>query len=172
MEHPWPRLSSLPRRRRPARSLLLAFRRRSASADPFSEPEAVAESIFVNELRCLGKSCYSSCVQKAPSVFSFAEAPFGAARASEEPPAPAAAYAASLAVGQCPRECIFYVTPLQRERLSAVLENVRDGLSSPGDADFALFQLLAKAQFENGRYRDPKERKRTPKSTSEHVDWF
>lgn len=118
-------------------------------------------------------ACYSSCVAKAPSVFSFPEdSPFGAARATGDPSA-APPYKVSLAVGQCPRECIAYVTPLQLERLAAELDRVRDGSASAVEADFALFSLLAKANFENGRWQDPAlKTKRTPRSTSKYVDWF
>jgi ferredoxin len=116
--------------------------------DPFASPEAPASAVFVNELRCVGRRCSSSCVAKAPRVFAFAD-DTGAARAvaqgtGTEPPrsrslpfsAPArhtgpshahthaggeGEYAMRLAVGQCPTECIHYVTPRQCAILDALL---------------------------------------------------
>jgi hypothetical protein len=48
--------------------------------DPFASPEAPASAVFVNELRCVGRRCASSCVAKAPRAFAFAD-DTGAARA-------------------------------------------------------------------------------------------
>ena len=49
-------------------------------ADPFRQPEAPANDVFVNELACVGRGCSSCCVGKAPAVFAWAE-DTGAARA-------------------------------------------------------------------------------------------
>lgn len=114
-------------------------------------------------------------MKKAPGAFSFpADSPFGAARATGDPSAAASAYQISLAVGQCPRECIHFVTPLQRDRLAAELARAASGEASAEEADLALYQLLAKARFENGRWQDPAERRRgrAPKRTGNYVDWF
>jgi hypothetical protein len=163
--------------------------RRSDDTDPFSEPEALATDVFVNELRCVGRRCSSSCVAAAPAVFAWAP-DTGAARAIAQD---GAAYALRVAVGQCPTECIHFVTPRQRAVLEAQLlscvlpaccrrgdalpltprrrgaRSAREGTAAPDDVGVALFELLARAAYENGRERGPR---RTPKATSEYVDWF
>lgn len=94
---------------------------RALGVDPFAEPEAPATAVFVNELRCQGRSCTSCCVDKAPEVFQFAE-DTGAARAQPYwSLSGGKEYVMRVAVGQCPTECIHWVTPLQREILDAEL---------------------------------------------------
>ena len=105
-------------------------------ADPFATPEAEATLLFVNELRCIGRGahallrvscqgsdayagCSSSCVDAAPLMFSFA-ADTGAARVLAQ--GDASDYELRVAVGQCPTECIHYVTLLQLMRLTPLLQ--------------------------------------------------
>lgn len=91
------------------------------SDDPFAEPEGPATSVFVNELRCQGRGCTSCCVEKAPAVFQFAD-DTGAARASSAfVLSDKNEYAMRVAVGQCPTECIAWVTPRQQAVLDAEL---------------------------------------------------
>ncbi|XP_020582272.1 uncharacterized protein LOC110025919 isoform X1 [Phalaenopsis equestris] len=76
-------------------------------------------------------------------------------------------YQVQLAVGQCPRRCIHYVTPSQRAILQDVLQRV---LNSPWDVGEAAFleSLISKAIFENRRYQNLK---RKPTIETEYVDW-
>ncbi|OIT07541.1 hypothetical protein A4A49_34791 [Nicotiana attenuata] len=78
-------------------------------------------------------------------------------------------YQVQLAVGQCPRSCIHYVTPSQRIILEELLGSI---MSTPYDtsaeADL-LYSLIVKARFENNRYQKPKKQ---PKASTKHVDWF
>ncbi|GMY21549.1 Chaperone protein DnaJ [Fagus crenata] len=78
-------------------------------------------------------------------------------------------YQVQLAVGQCPRSCIYYVTPSQRIILEELLESI---LSTPYDSSAEaelLYSLIVKAKFENNRYQKPKKQ---PKTSTKHVDWF
>ncbi|KAH7299200.1 hypothetical protein KP509_25G077100 [Ceratopteris richardii] len=135
------------------------------SFDPFDSPECEAQDVFVYELECIGQGCPYSCVERAPAVFKFA-ADTGRARASAQ--APPDDYQVQLAVGQCPRNCIYYVTPLQREALERVLERALEGTFYSNEVIF-IESLLARAKFENGRYAPPK---REAKTSTEWVDWY
>ncbi|XP_020394572.1 dnaJ domain containing protein isoform X2 [Zea mays] len=88
------------------------------NVDPFDEPECEARDIFVNELLCIGTGCPYSCVKRAPHVFSFSD-DTGTARAISQ--GNGEDDLVQLAVGQCPRKCIYYVTPCQRTILEDVL---------------------------------------------------
>ncbi|CAM6081788.1 unnamed protein product [Calypogeia fissa] len=142
------------------------------SLDPFEEPECVAEDVFVNELACIGRGCPYSCVERAPDVFQFA-AETGWARAYNQDSATWMAgkggYHVQLAVGQCPRNCIHYVTPEQRFRLEEILKSVLEGTVYSGEAAI-MTGLIAKANFENGRYNPSPKRK--VKKSEQWVDWY
>ncbi|KAL6610175.1 hypothetical protein ACP70R_040144 [Stipagrostis hirtigluma subsp. patula] len=135
------------------------------NVDPFDEPECEARDIFVNELLCIGTGCPYSCVKRAPHAFAFAD-DTGTARAISQ--GNGDDYLIHLAVGQCPRKCIYYVTPCQRTILEEVLASV---LMTPYDLAEAavLDSLTSKAMFENNRYRKPK---REAKASSDYVDWM
>ncbi|WVZ98432.1 hypothetical protein U9M48_043877 [Paspalum notatum var. saurae] len=135
------------------------------NVDPFDEPECEACDIFVNELLCIGTGCPYSCVKRAPHVFSFSD-DSGTARAISQ--GKGEDDLVQLAVGQCPRKCIHYVTPCQRTILEDVLASV---LMAPFDLAEAavLDSLLSKAKFENNRYTKPK---RGAKASSDYVDWM
>ncbi|KAF6995748.1 hypothetical protein CFC21_012197 [Triticum aestivum] len=135
------------------------------NVDPFDEPECEARDIFVNELLCIGTGCPYSCVKRAPHAFAFAD-DIGTARAISQ--GNGDDYPVQLAVGQCPRKCIYYVTPCQRTILEEVLASI---LMTPWDLSEAavLDSLTSKAMFENNRYRKPK---REAKSSSDYVDWM
>ncbi|XP_058077680.1 uncharacterized protein LOC131226041 isoform X2 [Magnolia sinica] len=77
-------------------------------------------------------------------------------------------YQVQLAVGQCPRSCIHYVTPSQRVILEELLDSVLNSLYSSAEAA-VLDSLIAKARFENNRYQKPKKRS---KASTEYVDWL
>lgn len=133
--------------------------------DPFEEPECEAFDIFVNQVLCIGKGCPYSCVGRAPHAFSF-DSLNGTARAISQ--GHGEDYQVQLAVGQCPRSCIHYVTPAQRIILEELLESV---LIPPyNSAEAALLDsLIVKAKFENNRFQKPKKQ---PKVSTEYVDWF
>eukprot|EP00250_Pteridium_aquilinum_P011180 c19887_g1_i1 orf=53-856(+) len=135
------------------------------SLDPFDDPECEAHEVFVYELECLGRGCPYACVERAPAVFRFA-AETGCARAVAQ--GQPDDYQVQLAVGQCPRNCIYYVTPLQRETLERVLERALEGTFYSNETRL-LESLLARAKFENGRYNPSK---RKAKSSTEWVDWY
>ncbi|KAL6842204.1 hypothetical protein ACP4OV_027967 [Aristida adscensionis] len=135
------------------------------NVDPFDEPECEACDIFVNELLCIGTGCPYSCVKRAPHAFAFAD-DTGTARAVSQ--GNSNDHLIELAVGQCPRKCIYYVTPCQRTILEDVLASA---LMTPYDLSEAavLDSLTTKATFENNRYKKPK---REAKASSYHVDWM
>ena len=102
-------------------------------------------------------------------------------------------YALRVAVGQCPPECIHYVTPRQHAILEAELlrcassaslfqsccqslaltratwHSARSGAATPDEVGALLYELLARARYENGRERAPR---RTPRASTQYVDWF
>lgn len=134
--------------------------------DPFDKPESEAFDIFVNEVLCVGKACPYSCVEKAPHAFAYTSST-GTARATSQEHGED--YQVQQAVGQCPRNCIHYVTPSQRIILEELLESML-GVPYDNSADAELlYSLVMKAKFENNRYQKPKKQ---PKSSSKHVDWF
>ncbi|XP_043693296.1 chaperone protein dnaJ C76, chloroplastic [Telopea speciosissima] len=138
----------------------------SECLDPFEKPECEAFDVFINETLCVGKGCPFSCVKRAPYVFSFVSST-GTARAMKQ--GHNEDYQVQLAVGQCPRKCIHYVTPSQRVILEELLESVLNvPYDSSAEADL-LYSLITKAQFENNRYQKPKKQ---PKASGKHVDWF
>ncbi|KAK9292721.1 hypothetical protein L1049_020700 [Liquidambar formosana] len=134
--------------------------------DPFDEPECEAFDIFVNEFLCAGKGCPYSCVERAPHAFSFVSST-GTAHATSQ--GHGDDYRVQLAVGQCPRSCIHYVTPSQRVILEELLDSIMNvPYDSSAEADL-LYSLIVKAKFENNRYQKPKKQ---PKASTKHVDWF
>lgn len=133
--------------------------------DPFEKPECEAFDVFVNEVLCVSKGCPYSCVKRAPHAFTYAST--GTARVSSQ--GHGEDYQVQLAVGQCPRSCIYYVTPSQRIILEELLDSI---LSTPYDSSAEaelLYSLIVKAKFENNRYQKPKKQ---PKTSTKHVDWF
>ncbi|KAF5739857.1 hypothetical protein HS088_TW12G01068 [Tripterygium wilfordii] len=134
--------------------------------DPFDEPECEAMDLFVNEALCIGKGCPYSCIKRAPHAFAFSST--GTARATSQ--GHGEDYQVQIAVGQCPRSCIHYVTPSQRIILEELLGSILNmPYNSSAEADL-LYSLIVKARFENNRFQKPK--KQPPKSSSQHVDWF
>ncbi|KAL0422038.1 UNVERIFIED_CONTAM: hypothetical protein Slati_3226700 [Sesamum latifolium] len=134
--------------------------------DPFDQPECEAFDVFVNEVLCIGKGCPYSCVNRAPHAFRFSSVT-GTARAASQ--GHAEDYQVQLAVGQCPRGCIHYVTPSQRVILEELLNTI---LNMPYDTSAEaelLYSLIVKANYENNQYQTPK---RNAKVSSKHVDWF
>ncbi|KAJ4954867.1 hypothetical protein NE237_011650 [Protea cynaroides] len=138
----------------------------SECVDPFERPECEAFDVFVNETLCVGKECPFSCVKRAPYVFSWVSST-GTARAINQ--GHDEDYQVQLAVGQCPRKCIHYVTPSQRVILEELLEGALNvPYDSSAEADL-LYSLITKAQFENNRYQKPKKQ---PKASGKNVDWY
>lgn len=110
--------------------------------------------------------CPYSCVQRAPYAFTYASST-GTARATSQ--GHGEDYQVQLAVGQCPRSCIHYVTPSQRIILEELLDSILEvPYDCSAEADL-LYSLIVKARFENNRFRKPKKQ---PKTSTEHVDWF
>ncbi|XP_010550976.1 PREDICTED: uncharacterized protein LOC104821713 [Tarenaya hassleriana] len=139
----------------------------SECLDPFDQPECEAFHVFVNELLCLGRGCPYSCVKTAPHAFSYAST--GTARAMSQGHVEEDC-SVQTAVGQCPRNCIHYVTPSQRIILEELLDSVLDKPYDCSAEAELLYNLIVKARFENNRYQKPK--KRRAESSSKHVDWF
>ncbi|XP_054803295.1 chaperone protein dnaJ C76, chloroplastic [Prosopis cineraria] len=134
--------------------------------DPFDKPECEAVDIFVNEVICVGKACSNSCVNRAPHAFTYVSST-GTARAASQ--GHGEDYQVQLAVGQCPRSCIHYVTPSQRIILEELLDSIlNEPYDTSTEADL-LYSLITKAKYENNRYQKPK---KEPKTSSQHVDWF
>lgn len=132
--------------------------------DPFEEPECEASDLFVNEVLCMGKGCPYSCVRRVPYAFVFTTE-YGTARATSQ--GLSGDYEVQLAVGQCPKRCIHYVTPSQRTLLEDLLHSVLNNPYDMGEAAL-LESLIMKATVENNRYQKPK---RQPKVSTEYVDW-
>ncbi|XP_071736971.1 chaperone protein dnaJ C76, chloroplastic [Rutidosis leptorrhynchoides] len=138
----------------------------SECLDPFDAPECEAFDIFVNEVVCVGKGCPYSCVKRAPHAFSFSSST-GTAYATSQ--GHGEDYQVQLAVGQCPKSCIHYVTPSQRIILEELLSSI---LNMPFDCSVEaelLYSLIVKAKFENNRYSKPKKQ---PKESTKHVDLY
>eukprot|EP00854_Cymbomonas_tetramitiformis_P006386 gene6386-7651_t len=115
--------------------------------DPFEEPEGPADRIFVNELRCLGVNCSYSRFNDDEDL----------------------EYTLWQTVGQCPERCIHYVTKAQLDILQLELQKAIDGMSPIDQVEYSLYELLAKAAYENGRERVPK---RQPRKSSKWVDFY
>ncbi|XP_073151237.1 uncharacterized protein [Henckelia pumila] len=135
--------------------------------DPFDQPESEAIDLFVNEVLCIGKGCPYSCVNSAPHAFKFSSLSGSASAASQGHDEN---YRVRLAVSQCPRSCIHYVTPSQR----IILEELLAGIigmpyDTSAEADL-LYSLIVKAKYQNNRYTSPKNK--NAKVSSKHVDWF
>ena len=138
------------------KALLSRQRAPGIAGSPRGEEGAEADStelLFVNELRCIGRSCSSACVAKLPTVFGWAD-DTGAARVTNQRGA-AMDYQLRVAVGQCPTECIHLVTPAQLAVLEGLLLQARTADCAPtlDDIGAALAELLARARYENGRWR-------------------
>jgi len=159
------------------RRLIAAYRLLSGStsrvaggaplADVFRWPECEAEELFVNELRCVGvRRCSSSwcagvtarlqvshagprSVAAAPSTFMLA-ADTGAARVHLSGAGDDGDYALRCAVGQCPTNCIHYLTLAQLARVQAELERAKGGEVFCAGAE--LDSLLAAANYQNRRF--------------------
>lgn len=142
---------------------------RRKNLDPFEDPECEAEDVFVFEMTCMGRGCPYPCVERAPDVFKYA-ADTGCARAVLQRPGQGEDYGVQLAVGQCPRNCIYWVTPMQRVILEDLMERALEGTTYSSEV-LTLEALIARANFENGRYQPPKQ-KRQPSRSDEWVDWF
>ncbi|KAK3267650.1 hypothetical protein CYMTET_23808 [Cymbomonas tetramitiformis] len=138
--------------------------------DPFEEPEGPADRIFVNELRCLGVNCSYSCVKAMPDAFRFDEetqrARCTSRRFNDDEDLE---YTLWQTVGQCPERCIHYVTKAQLDILQLELQKAIDGMSPIDQVEYSLYELLAKAAYENGRERVPK---RQPRKSSKWVDFY
>ncbi|CAA0828617.1 Chaperone DnaJ-domain superfamily protein, partial [Striga hermonthica] len=134
--------------------------------NPFDQPECEPCDIFVNGILCIGRGCPYSCVRTAPRAFKFSSETGRAFAASQ---GHGGDYKVHLAVGQCPRSCIHYVTPSQRTILEELLDSI---LNVPYDTSAEaelLYGLIVKAKYENNRYQVPKEK---AKASNEHVDWL
>ncbi|KAJ6384499.1 hypothetical protein OIU78_027742 [Salix suchowensis] len=119
--------------------------------DPFEDPECEAFDIFVNEVLCVGKGCPYSCVQRAPHAFTYASST-GTARATSQ--GHGEDYQVQLAVGQCPRSCIHYVTPSQRVILEEFLDSERGRNLTQQELEIATnvfndANLLGRGNFES-----------------------
>ncbi|XP_051116822.1 chaperone protein dnaJ C76, chloroplastic [Andrographis paniculata] len=138
----------------------------SECMDPFDKPECEAFDVFVNEFMCIGKGCLYSCVNRASHAFQFSSTT-GTARAVSQ--GHGEDYQVQLAVGQCPRSCIHYVTPSQRIVLEELLFSII-GMPYDTSADAELlYSLIVKATYENNRFDIPKKKANV---SSKHVDWF
>ncbi|XP_074294427.1 uncharacterized protein LOC141622279 [Silene latifolia] len=133
--------------------------------DPFDKPECEALDVFVNEIYCVGKGCPYSCVKQASYAFNFSSS--GTARAVSQ--GHGEDYQVQLAVGQCPRSCIHYVTPSQRIILEELLDSIVDAPYDTSAERELLYGLIVKAKYENNRYQTPKKQ---PKESTEQVDWL
>ena len=84
------------------------------------------------------------------------------------------AYRLNCAVQQCPPGAVAWVTPKQSEFLEEVVDEfVNSSTNGAADAEetrLYIAALLAKADFENGRFAAPA--RRAPKRSGKLVDWY
>jgi len=84
------------------------------------------------------------------------------------------AYRLNCAVQQCPPGAVAWVTPKQSEFLEEVVDEfVNSSTNGAADAEetsLYIAALLAKADFENGRFAAPA--RRAPKRSGKWVDWY
>ena len=170
------------------------------SRDAFAFPETTADAVFVNPFACRGVfDCpsYCRCALTAPFAFEARRVADGdengdvlngvVARfkpgtltyAELERAAPMddaasdMAYRLNCAVQQCPAPgALSWVTPQQGAFLERVVD---DALAAAGaaaleEADATVAALLARADFENGRFAAPA--RRAPKRSGKWVDWY
>lgn len=154
-----------------------------STEDPFSATSLAlefdgAERVFVDETRCVGDAnCSSSCVRAAPKSF-YTASDTGAARWIERDGSSSnvdetAVRDEWLASQRCPRDCIYYVTERQRSYLAELLRGVIEGEASIDDVGPLISELLAKAEYENGRAAGARSAaRRSPKSSTQWVDWY
>lgn len=134
-------------------------------SDSFEEPECEAYDLFIDERLCIGRGCRYSCVKRAPFAFSFTMEN-GTARVTSQ--GRGDDYQVQIAVSQCPKRCIHYVTPSQRAVLEELLQVV---LANPYDSGEAAYleSLIIKATAVNNRYQ--MKPKREADASTEYVDW-
>ena len=167
------------------------------SRDAFAFPETTADAVFVNPFACRGVfDCpsYCRCALTAPFAFEARDDGSSVARVKSGAPtyseleaasgnadlaqdarddAASMAHRLNCAVQQCPAPgAISWVTPNQSEWLERA---VGDFFAAPGAADAdetaaTIAALLAKADFENGRFAAPA--RRTAKRSGKWVDWY
>lgn len=155
-----------------------------STEDPFSATSLAlefdgAERVFVDETRCVGDAnCSSSCVRAAPKSF-YTASDTGAARWIERDGSSSnvdetAVRDEWLASQRCPRDCIYYVTERQRSYLAELLRGVIEGESSIDEVGPLISELLAKAEYENGRAAGAQRSaaRRSSKSSTQWVDWY
>lgn len=152
-----------------------------STEDPFSATSLAlefdgAERVFVDETRCVGDAnCSSSCVRAAPKSF-YTASETGAARWIERDGSNVDETTVRdewLASQRCPRDCIYYVTERQRSYLAELLRGVIEGKSSIDDVGPLISELLAKAEYENGRAAGARSAaRRSPKASTQWVDWY
>ena len=154
-----------------------------STEDPFSATSLAlefdgAERVFVDETRCVGDAnCSSSCVRAAPKSF-YTASDTGAARWIERDGSSSnvdetAVRDEWLASQRCPRSCIYYVTERQRSYLAELLRGAIEGETSIDDIGPLISELLAKAEYENGRAAGARSAApRSPTSSTRWVDWY
>jgi len=144
-----------------------------AESDPFRNPRGPANRIFVNELNCIGRGCLSCCVDKLPGIFNFSvDTEKARCYSSKSIATPELEYPVYLAVEQCPRKCIHYVTTGQLLSLQREFQQVLDGEASPEEISYRLYDLLSVTKFENGRERTQRSSRTKPKKSTKWVDWY
>ena len=128
----------------------------TTGAGVFEEPTGPAHHVFVNDRYCRGTGCpeWCCCVKTAPDAFEFSEETGRASLRSgglgsrlglgEDED-----YKLWLAVGQCPQDCLHFVSKDQQEWL---LDLRGSFLYDPVMAQSEIDTLLATAKFENGRW--------------------
>jgi hypothetical protein len=84
------------------------------------------------------------------------------------------AYRLNCAVQQCPPGAVAWVTPKQSEFLEEVVDEFvtasPHGAADAEETSLYIAALLAKADFENGRFAAPA--RRAPKRSGKWVDWY
>ena len=65
-----------------------------------------------------------------------------------------------------------WVTPAQRTVLEETVDDAVNGRSTTDEAGARVYELLAKAKWENGRAAAPAANKRRAKASTRWVDWY
>ena len=126
--------------------------------DIFRYPTGPAIHTFVNNVYCLGSTCpqWSCCVNTCPNAFQFKEVS-GTVKAARKESMGAtlgcgeeADYRLHLAVGQCPQNCLYFVSKDQQ----AYLEHIQNQMEwEDNSVQMEIDTLVSISEFENGRWQ-------------------
>jgi len=132
------------------------------TGDVFREPTGPADHIFVNAQYCRGEGCpaWCCCVNTAPNAFQFDKSTGRAELKNQELTwgstlgyGEDSDYQLERAVGQCPQQCLHFVSADQVDVLQDLFSEIASFESlDPVSLQMEIDSLLAVASFENNRW--------------------